>query len=130
MNKHCPNPRCPDLRETGKHGEFLPHVTTCPRCGHVLADSPLADGAGGCPTISPDEPLLTVLATPHRSGAAMARGILEGAGIPFVVFNQEDSLNPYRFSAGVMPGAGMYEFRVTASRAAEAKRLLATVRRR
>ncbi|MBN1382701.1 MAG: hypothetical protein JXA41_13600 [Deltaproteobacteria bacterium] len=35
---YCPNPECPDFKETGVPGEYVTGVTVCPYCGSYLVE--------------------------------------------------------------------------------------------
>ena len=35
---YCPNPECPDFKETGSPGEYVEGITICPFCGSELVE--------------------------------------------------------------------------------------------
>jgi hypothetical protein len=76
--KHCPNPDCVHLAETGRAGEFRDSIEKCSDCGAVLAGGPPPEVEPGRLAWSRVE----VPADPHL--LRQARAALETAGIPSV----------------------------------------------
>ncbi len=80
---YCSNSKCPDFEATGKHGEYVAGITTCPACGEYLVD-----------TLPPEEPAAReqthytevepVFETSDTSEALVVKGLLESEGIPYV----------------------------------------------
>lgn len=80
---YCANNKCPDFEATGKHGEYVAGMTTCPSCGEYLVD-----------TLPPDDPVPRdqghytdvepVFETSDVSEALVVKSLLESEGIPYV----------------------------------------------
>lgn len=79
----CPNQECPDALQTGSPAELRDEIRSCPFCGSSLVSS-LPEWA--VPEPEPEEPgWIPVLAVTQDSWVPIVRGLLESAGIRYVI---------------------------------------------
>ena len=132
----CPNSKCPDFVDTGKHGEYVAGITSCPYCGEVLVDTlptatepPVEEpviGQGAPELYQPDEDLEPVFETSDPTEVPVVRSFLDAHGIPHVLVGEErfdafrGALSPFRFN----PRAGVVAFLVPLQYAEAARDLL------
>jgi hypothetical protein len=132
----CANTRCPDFVSTGKHGEYVAGITSCPYCGEALLETlPIAVepppeepeiGPGRQEIYQPGEDLEPVFETSDPTEVPVVRSFLDSEGIPHVVVGQErfdafrGALSPFRFN----PRAGVVAFLVPSPYAEIARELL------
>jgi len=122
---YCANNKCPDYVATGRHGEYVAGVTTCPVCGEYLVDTlPAEDAAPREQTHYTEvEP---VFETADPTEVVVVKGLLESEGIPFVTTGAEKfdafrgALSPMRIN----PSAGIAIFLVPAPLADTVRELL------
>jgi hypothetical protein len=133
---YCPNPKCPDFISTGKHGEYVASVTTCPYCGETLVESPpdpveppaeTSDIVDNEPMPNqPGDDLEPIFETSDPTEVAVVRSFLDAQGIPHLVIGEErfdafrGVLSPFRFN----PRAGLVVFLVSSPYAEIARELL------
>jgi hypothetical protein len=132
----CPNTKCPDFVSTGKHGEYVLGITTCPYCGEVLVETlpslaeppPEADEIGAhVPELyQPGDDLEPVFETSDPTEVPVVRSFLDSEGIPHVLVGEErfdalrGALSPFRFN----PRAGVIAILVPSAYAEIARELL------
>jgi hypothetical protein len=133
----CPNSKCPDFVDTGKHGEYVAGITSCPYCGEVLvenlashAEPPLEEPVGLGErveqTYQTEEDLEPVFETSDPTEVPVVRSFLDAHGIPHVMVGEErfdafrGALSPFRFN----PRAGVVAFLVPLQYAEAARDLL------
>jgi hypothetical protein len=115
-NRHamfCPNNDCPDFIATGKHGEYVAGVTSCPVCGEYLVDAlaPVSDIPREKTHYTDVEP---VFETGDPTEVVVIQGLLESEDIPYVTTGAEKfdtfrgALSPMRYN----PSAGITIFLV------------------
>jgi hypothetical protein len=137
--KTCPNPECPDLEEYGRPGEFRDEIDLCPQCGTSLV--PYEAPKEGITEADPgddflddtidaagiDESLVLGGSVNNATHATIAKSLLEDAGIPFHVRNEQsqDLLGLGRFPSGFNVLMGGIEFWVAPENQAEAVQLFA-----
>jgi len=122
---YCANNKCPDYVATGRHGEYVAGVTTCPVCGEYLVDTlPAEDAAPREQTHHTEvEP---VFETADPTEVVVVKGLLESEGIPFVTTGAEKfdafrgALSPMRIN----PSAGIAIFLVPTPLADTVRELL------
>jgi hypothetical protein len=122
---YCANPKCPDFVATGKHGDYVAGVTTCPVCGDYLVDTlpPESELPREETHYTDVEP---VFETPDPTEAVVVKGLLESEGIPYVTTGAEKfdafrgALSPMRYN----PSAGITIFMVPTALADTVRRLL------
>jgi len=110
---YCGNLDCPDFAATGKHGEYVAGVTTCPVCGEYLVDTLPPEGQ-----VPREESHYTevepVFETADPTEVVVVKGLLESEKIPYVTTGAEKfdafrgALSPMRFN----PSAGITIFLV------------------
>lgn len=87
---YCPNPECPDFKQTGTPGEYVKGVTECPFCGALLVEEmPEQDeeaGPGGAGHAH--EELAAIASYNYRQDAELAMTYLMNHGID--VFESPD----------------------------------------
>jgi hypothetical protein len=121
----CANGKCPDFVATGKHGEYVAGVTTCPACGDYLVDTlpPESDVPREDSHYTEVEP---VFETHDPTEVVVVKGLLESEGIPYVTTGAEKfdafrgTLSPMRYN----PSAGITIFMVPTPLADTVRRLL------
>lgn len=121
----CANDECPDYLATGRRGEYVDGVTTCPVCGAYLVDTPPPEG--GLPREATHytevEP---VFETGDPTEVVVVKGLLESEKIPYVTTGAEKfdafrgALSPMRFN----PSAGITIFLVPTPLAEMVRQLL------
>jgi len=122
---YCSNAKCPDYIATGKHGEYVGGVTTCPVCGEYLVDtlSPDTDMPREKSHYTEVEP---VFETADPTEVVVVKGLLESEGIPYVTTGAEKfdafrgALSPMRIN----PSAGIAIFLVPTPLADTVRQLL------
>lgn len=133
---YCPNHKCPDFIDTGKHGEYVAGVTTCPYCGEALVETPpvpaklrsqeLETGNREPTPYEPGEDLEPVFETSDPTEVPVVRSFLDAQGIPHVLVGEErfdafrGALSPFRFN----PRAGVVAVLVPSPYAEIARELL------
>ena len=133
----CANSKCPDFVATGKHGEYVAGITSCPYCGEVLVDqlpipteAPPEDsrktGEQVLQTYQTADDLEPVFETSDPTEVPVVRSFLDSEGIPHVLVGEErfdafrGSLSPFRFN----PRAGVIAILVPSAYADVARELL------
>ncbi len=125
---YCPNRECPDREATGVAGEYVDSVTHCPYCRSPLVESPPPDIEADAEP-DPQSALEPVFETAEGAELEVAKSILEGAGIEYLVEGMEQlsafrsEHEPFRFN----PQAGSVVIVVPVERAEEARILLTPV---
>ena len=133
----CPNPECPDRKETGRAGEYVLGTTVCPVCGEYLVESLPGEsendfrGEGLEKTFEPQpgETLEPVFESSDPTEVPVVRSLLDSEGIRYVTTGEEKfdafrgGLSPFRFH----PAAGVVRFLVAASQAEKARELLSEI---
>ena len=104
----CANSKCLDYIATGKHGEYVAGVTTCPVCGEYLVDSLPPEGP-----VPREQTHFTevepVFETADPTEVVVVKALLESEGIPYVTTGAEKfdafrgALSPMRIN----PSAGI-----------------------
>ena len=134
---YCPNTKCSDFIATGRHGEYVAGITTCPYCGEYLVDQlplptepPPEDtgeiGEQVLQTYQTEDDLEPVFETSDPTEVPVVRSFLDAHGIPHVVAGEErfdafrGALSPFRFN----PRAGVIAFLVSSPYAEAARDLL------
>ena len=120
----CTNPECPDLQECGIPGEYVDGIVRCPVCGSALVPELTENGPRTEPLTAEDvEP---VFETAEPTEAEVARSILTGAGIPFLIQGQDPMVAFRAGHAGFRfhPLGGAIRFVVPVDKAEEARILL------
>lgn len=121
----CPNPKCPDLIESGVRGEYVEGITQCPTCGEPLVSGSAIDSAEALRLVDGDVDLETVLVTADGTEAVVVRSMLEASGIPFMTDGDADQQYLGLGWAGVgVVGRGGVSFMVRSEDVAAAKELL------
>jgi hypothetical protein len=126
----CPNPDCLHRERTGRAADYLDGVTVCADCDSVLVHhdpTDPVDPAGAHAEIEGDDDRLTAIGSliePAR--AALARSVLEDAGIHYVVRGDgvQDLFAWGRVGTGFNPVTGPPMLLVEKQRADEARALL------
>jgi hypothetical protein len=88
---YCPNPECPDFKDTGVHGEYVDTIWQCPLCGaRLVAQLPderpaesVADEVD--PSGFGEDDLQSVGIYAYRQDAELASSFLNAHGIPAFV---------------------------------------------
>jgi hypothetical protein len=117
---YCTNPECPDLESTGRPGEYMDGIVTCPVCGAPLVEQVEPVSGGG------DEPFEPVFETSDPAEVPVVKTVLDAAEIPYLVDGDNDwdalrgGLSPFRFSRD----APRIVFSVPPALAEEARALL------
>jgi hypothetical protein len=123
---YCTNPECPDLESTGRPGEYVDGMVTCPVCGAALVEQVELEPEAA------DEPLEAVFETSDPAEVPVVKTVLDAAEIPYVVDGDRDwdafrgGLAPFRFSND----APRIVFSVPPGQAEEARALLQEVEER
>lgn len=132
----CPNTKCPDFVSTGKHGEYVDGISTCPYCGEFLVETlpgrsetrpePDEMGAHVPELYQPGDDLEPVFETSDPTEVPVVRSFLDSEGIPHVLVGEErfdafrGALSPFRFN----PRAGVVAVLVPSPYAEIARELL------
>ena len=90
--KHCPNPDCPHLLDTGLPAEFLEEIQVCSDCGTRLNWGEASEAVIPEPEPEAVVPWVTVATFTSALEAAVAKGRLEAEGIE-VMFLDEHNAN-------------------------------------
>jgi hypothetical protein len=121
----CPNDDCPDYIATGKHGEYVAGVTTCPVCGEYLVEALPPEPASSRQDTHYTE-VEPVFETGDPTEVVVVKGLLESEGVPYVITGAEKfdtfrgALSPMRYN----PSAGITIFLVPTPVADTVRRLL------
>ncbi len=105
-------------------GEYVESITRCPECDVNLTHEP-----PGEPIMDEDDALVPVLRTGDPLVVALAKSLLDGAGIDFFVKGEgiQDLFAFGRVGTGFNPITGPAEFQVRRYKEAEAREILADV---
>lgn len=105
-------------------GEYVEGITRCPECDVVLNHEPSTEQP-----LDEDDALVPVLRTGDPLVVALAKSLLDGAGIDFFVKGEgiQDLFAFGRVGTGFSPITGPAEFQVRRYKEAEAKSVLADV---
>jgi len=122
---YCTNPECPDVLSSGRPGEYVDGVESCPACGARLTELavPATDDA------AVDEPFEPVFETGNPAEVPIIKSLLGSAEIPYLVDGDtgwdalRGGLTPFRFSHQ----GPRIVFSVPPERAEEARALLEEV---
>lgn len=104
--------------------EYVDGITRCPECDLALAHEPPTEE-----TLDSVDELVTVLRTGDPLVVALAKSLLDGAGIDFFVKGEgiQDLFAFGRVGTGFNPITGPAEFQVRRYKEAEARTVLADV---
>lgn len=89
--KHCPNPECPHLLDTGLPAEFLGEIQVCSDCGTRLEWGEASEAVIAGPQDETTIPWVTVAEFTGGIEATIAKGRLDAEGIEAMFLDEHNA---------------------------------------